>query len=139
MRRTAPIFLLLLALATFAPSLAVAQVLPTPAPTQVAPSPSLPVQLPDLSKSENPSSALQPYLNKQIDQKVALDRALVPIRRFMWTQIDRAGNDEDVDVFTDAANLPRATDLRDVPTTALIPAFMLSELKVAFAMGFKIL
>src|SRR5438552_11299938 len=61
MRRTAPIFLLLLlALATYAPSLAVAQVLPTPAPTQVAPSlPSLPVQLPDLSKSENLSSTLE--------------------------------------------------------------------------------
>src|SRR5204863_3695790 len=40
--------------------------------------------------------------------------------------------------FTDAANLPRASTFDDVPTTALIPAFMLSELKVAFAMGFRI-
>ena len=42
-----------------------------------------------------------------------------------------------MDVFMDAARLPRATDWKEVPTTALIPAFMLSELKVAFAMGFN--
>ena len=84
------------------------------------------------------NEALGPYLNKQIDQKTALNRALVPIRLFMSTQIERAGNEADVDVFTDAAKLPRATKWDDVPTTALIPAFMLSELKVAFAMGFKI-
>ena len=84
------------------------------------------------------NEALQPYLNRQIDQKAALDKALVPVRQFMKNQIDRAGNDADVDVFTDAANLPRATSWDDVPTTALIPAFMLSELKVAFGLGVKI-
>ena len=84
------------------------------------------------------NEALGPYLNKQIDQKTAMNRALVPIRLFMSTQIERGGNEADVDVFTDAAKLPRATKWDDVPTTALIPAFMLSELKVAFAMGFKI-
>ena len=84
------------------------------------------------------NQALGPYLNKQIDQKTAIGRALVPIRSFMSTQIERANNEADVDVFTDAAHLPRAQKWDDVPTTALIPAFMLSELKVAFAMGFKI-
>jgi flagellar biosynthetic protein FliP len=84
------------------------------------------------------NEALGPYLNKQIDQKTAMNRALVPIRLFMGTQIEHAGNEADVDVFTDAAKLPRASKWEDVPTTALIPAFMLSELKVAFAMGFKI-
>jgi flagellar biosynthetic protein FliP len=82
--------------------------------------------------------ALQPYLHDQIDQKTALSRGLAPVRQFMSEQIERAGNDADVDVFTDAAKLPRAQRWDDVPTTALIPAFMLSELKVAFAMGFKI-
>ena len=84
------------------------------------------------------NEALQPYLNKQIDQKAALEKGLAPIRQFMATQIERSGNDADVDVFTDAAHLPRAKSWDEVPTTALIPAFMLSELKVAFAMGFKI-
>ncbi len=84
------------------------------------------------------NEALQPYLNKQIDQKAALEKGLNPLRQFMASQIERAGNDADVDVFTDAAHLPRAKSWDEVPTTALIPAFMLSELKVAFTMGFKI-
>src|SRR6266516_2918485 len=66
------------------------------------------------------NEALQPYLNKQIDQKVALEKGLDPIRQFMATQIDRAGNDADVDVLTDAAHLPRAKSWDEVPTTALI-------------------
>src|SRR5688572_22781555 len=84
------------------------------------------------------SEALQPYLNNQLDAKQALDKGLVPVREFMTRQIERHGNEADVDVFTDAAKLPRAKTWNDVPTTALIPAFMLSELKVAFTMGFKI-
>ena len=84
------------------------------------------------------TEALQPYLNNQLDQKTALNKGLAPVRQFMCQQIDRAGNDGDVDVFTDAAHLPRATSWDDVPTTALVPAFMLSELKVAFSLGFKI-
>ena len=84
------------------------------------------------------SEALQPYLNGQLDQRVALERGLGPIRQFMTRQIEHAGNEANVDVFTDAARLPRAARWDDVPTTALIPAFMLSELKVAFTMGFKI-
>jgi len=84
------------------------------------------------------SEALQPYLNNQIDQKTALTRGLAPVRQFMSDQIDRAHNDGDIDVFTDAAHLPRATSYDDVPTTVLVPAFMLSELKVAFSLGFKI-
>ncbi|MEO6436586.1 MAG: flagellar type III secretion system pore protein FliP [Tepidisphaeraceae bacterium] len=84
------------------------------------------------------TEALQPYLNNQLDQKTAFERTLVPVRQFMCRQIEQAGNEGDVDVFTDAAKLPRATSWDHVPITALIPAFMLSELKVAFIMGFKI-
>lgn len=85
------------------------------------------------------SEALQPYLNKQLEQRQACEKAMAPIRLFMSSQIERAGNDADVDLFTDAAKLPRATSWEQVPTTALVPAFMLSELKVAFGMGFRIL
>ena len=84
------------------------------------------------------SEALQPYLNNQLDAKQALDKGLIPVRQFMSQQIERYGNEADVDVFTDAAKLPRAKTWDDVPITALIPAFMLSELKVAFTMGFRI-
>src|SRR4051812_36800487 len=93
------------------------------------------VMMPTWTRVNN--EALQPYLDRQIDQKTAWDRALIPVRLFMSTQIKGAGNDADVDVFTDAAQLPRAKEWDQVPTTALVPALMLSELKVAFAMGFK--
>jgi flagellar biosynthesis protein FliP len=84
------------------------------------------------------NEAVRPYLNEQIDARAALEKGLVPVREFMSQQIERHGNEADVDVFTDAAKMPRAKTWNDVPTTALIPAFMLSELKVAFTMGFKI-
>src|SRR6266508_4581672 len=48
------------------------------------------------------NDALQPYLNNQIDQKMAFERAQVPLREFMTRQIQSAGNDSDVFVFTDA-------------------------------------
>jgi flagellar biosynthetic protein FliP len=84
------------------------------------------------------NEALQPYLRGEMDQTTALAKGIGPMRQFMAKQIENAGNDRDVDVFTDAAKLPRATSWDEVPTTALIPAFMLSELKVAFSMGFRI-
>jgi flagellar biosynthetic protein FliP len=84
------------------------------------------------------SDALQPYLHGELDLPSALHKGMGPLRDFMSRQIERAGNDGDVDVFTDAASLPRAKSWNDVPTTALVPAFMLSELKTAFALGFRI-
>jgi flagellar biosynthetic protein FliP len=68
----------------------------------------------------------------------AVVRAQPPLRAFMTAQIQSANNDEDVFVFTDAAKLPRPTSFDQVPITSLIPAFILSELKTAFLMGFKI-
>jgi flagellar biosynthesis protein FliP len=84
------------------------------------------------------NEALQPYLNNQIDQKAAFEKAQVPVRQFMIRQIQSAGNDEDIFVFTDAAKQPRPQTWDQVGMTSLIPAFILSELKVAFIMGFKI-
>jgi flagellar biosynthetic protein FliP len=84
------------------------------------------------------NEALQPYLNNQIDQQTALEKARVPVHQFMTAQIQTAGNDEDIFVFTDAAKQPRPTTWDQVGMTSLIPAFILSELKVAFIMGFRI-
>jgi len=84
------------------------------------------------------NEAVQPYLHGQLDQQAAIKKGIGPVRDFMAKQIESARNEGDVDVFTDAANLPRAESWNDVPTTALVPAFMLSELKTAFAMGLKI-
>ena len=84
------------------------------------------------------STALAPYLNGKIDQEQALAAANLPVRQFMEHQIDAAGNQRDVDLFTDFAHEPRARTWDQVSTTALIPAFMISELKTAFLLGFKV-
>lgn len=81
--------------------------------------------------------ALQPYMKGEIEQRDALDRAIVPIRGFMVGQIQQAGNDEDVLLFTDRQELS-IEEWKDVGTMQLIPAFMLSEIKTAFLMGFKV-
>jgi flagellar biosynthesis protein FliP len=82
--------------------------------------------------------ALQPYLNGTIDQKSALAIAAAPMRDFMITQIERSHNEKDVDLFAQFAGKPRATTWDGVDTLTLIPAFMLSELKTAFLLGFKV-
>jgi flagellar biosynthetic protein FliP len=84
------------------------------------------------------SQALRPYMDGQIDQKTALANAQLPVREFMIKQIRAGDNDADVRLFTDAAGDPPPQRWDDVKTMALIPAFMLSELKTAFLMGFKI-
>ncbi|MCH7720156.1 MAG: flagellar type III secretion system pore protein FliP [Planctomycetes bacterium] len=87
--------------------------------------------------------AVNPYLNHEISQRVALDRALHHLRGFMYRQIDHQDNHEDIYLFLEYAQKRRippdeAVELGDVPTTVLIPSFILSELKAAFVMGFRI-
>ena len=84
------------------------------------------------------SLALQPYLDGHISQKDALAQAQVPLRDFMIRQIENTGNKEDVLLFTDYAGKTEPKTWDEVPTLTLIPAFMLSELKTAFLLGFKI-
>jgi flagellar biosynthesis protein FliP len=84
------------------------------------------------------TDALQPYLNGKIDQQAALANAVVPVREFMEKQIELAHNEADVDLFCQFAHEPRAKTWSGVSTMTLIPAFMLSELKTAFILGFKI-
>lgn len=81
--------------------------------------------------------ALQPYMDGQIDQPTAIANATAPIRDFMIGQIRKAGNDEDVYLFTDFAG-EKPKNWGDVSTLSLIPGFMLSELKTAFLLGFKV-
>mgnify|MGYP005855075223 CR=1 FL=1 len=84
------------------------------------------------------SEALQPYLDGKIDQRDALAKAQEPVRAFMINQINKAENWEDVYLFSDFAKEPRPQTWGEVKTITLIPAFMLSELRTAFLMGFKI-
>jgi len=82
--------------------------------------------------------ALQPYMNGTMSQEAALANAQGPIRTFMIRQIQQAKNDEDVFLLCEASGQETPTTWKEVPTLSLIPAFMLSELKTAFSMGFKI-
>jgi flagellar biosynthesis protein FliP len=80
------------------------------------------------------TTALQPYLAKQIDQKTAFDNALKPLREFMFRQV----REKDLALFTRVADQPRPANRDEVPTRVLIPAFVISELRVAFQMGFML-
>lgn len=79
-------------------------------------------------------TALQPYLNNKIGQEAALEKALLPMRDFMFAQTAES----DLTLLMDIAKVEAPNGQDDVPTMALIPAFMLSELKRAFEMGFLI-
>jgi flagellar biosynthetic protein FliP len=84
------------------------------------------------------NEAVQPYMNGVLDQKTALQTAVVPLRVFMLNQIRAGDNDADILLFSDVNHLPRPKKYEDVGTMTLIPAFMLSELKTAFYLGFKV-
>ena len=83
--------------------------------------------------------AIVPYTEEQIDLEQAWTRGIGPIRRFMSMQIERTDNAEDVHLFLSyLPDQPTPTSYDDVPLQALLPAFMLSELKTAFLIGFQI-
>jgi flagellar biosynthetic protein FliP len=84
------------------------------------------------------SQAIRPYLDGSITQTEALRLAEGPVREFMIRQIEATNNDEDVLLFHGFTGKPPPQTWADVSTMTLIPSFMLSELKTAFLIGFKI-
>ena len=78
--------------------------------------------------------ALQPYLAGTLPQATALTKAMEPIRMFMFRQV----NQKDVELFVGLAKIKRPQTTADVPTHVLLPAFIISELKTAFQLGFMI-
>jgi flagellar biosynthetic protein FliP len=76
-------------------------------------------------------SALQPYLEKKIGNEKALQNALTPLREFMFKQT----REKDLALFVDIAKLERPKNMADIPTTVLIPSFIISEVKTAFQIG----
>jgi flagellar biosynthesis protein FliP len=83
--------------------------------------------------------AIVPYTHKEISLEDAWTEGAAPIRRFMSQQIVRTGNDADVHLFLSyLPNQPAPASYDEVPLQALVPAFMLSELKTAFLIGFQI-
>jgi flagellar biosynthetic protein FliP len=78
--------------------------------------------------------AIDPYLNEKIDQKVAIERAEGPMREFMFSQT----REQDLELFLSLSKETKPENRDGVPTYVLIPAFVISELKTAFQIGFMI-
>ena len=84
--------------------------------------------------------AVVPYTNRQINIEQAWNAGCKPVRSFMTMQIEKTGNGDDVRLFLDYLPNTAGRDYQyyeDVPITAILPAFMLSELKIAFLIGFQ--
>jgi flagellar biosynthetic protein FliP len=82
--------------------------------------------------SEINTTALQPLSNGEIAEEEAISRAAGPIREFMFKHV----GEKDLGVFVDMAGLARPENREEIPTYVLIPAFITSELKTAFQIGF---
>ena len=78
--------------------------------------------------------AWEPLSHHEISLTVALKDAEEPLREFMFEQTSTA----DIALFENLAHRPRPATRADVPTFVLIPAFIVSELKTAFQIGFLI-
>lgn len=79
-------------------------------------------------------AAVQPYLAGEVSFQEALDRAEDPLREFMVSHT----REEDIAILTRAADQPNPESPETVPMGTLVPAFMLSELRSAFVIGFVV-
>lgn len=77
-------------------------------------------------------NAVKPYLNNQLTQQQAMDEAYKPLRSFMLKQT----REKDLALFLSISDADRPRNAEDVPFSAMVPAFVISELKTAFQMGF---
>jgi flagellar biosynthetic protein FliP len=77
-------------------------------------------------------TALQPYLAEEVQFQEAVQRAGQPVRTFMLSQV----KEKDVALFLRIAEAPRPETVDDLPYEVIIPAFITSELKAAFIIGF---
>ncbi len=79
-------------------------------------------------------TAIQPYLKEDITSVQALDAAIIPMKAFMLHQT----RIKDLETFAEIAGHPKVANNQDYPITIVIPAFVTSELKTAFQIGFMI-
>ena len=90
------------------------------------------IMSPTLNKIND--EALQPYLREEIAQDVAFRKGVGPLREFMLSQV----REQELSLLAEITMKTEPEEADDIPITTLIPAFMLSELKRAFMMGFMI-
>ena len=79
-------------------------------------------------------NAIIPYQNNEITQRVAFEKGIEPFRTFML----RYTRQQDLALFIEFSKIPEVTNIQEVPIYVLIPAFMISELKTAFQIGFML-
>tara|TARA_A100001015_G_C14829350_1_gene647961 strand:- start:234 stop:968 length:735 start_codon:yes stop_codon:yes gene_type:complete len=78
------------------------------------------------------TQALKPYYAGQISQKEAMTQAVTPITQFML----KLTREKDLELFIQFSHLDNVTNINNVPIWVIIPAFLISELKSAFQIGF---
>ena len=78
--------------------------------------------------------AIEPLSAQEITQEEAINNAITPLREFMLRQVRQ----EDLRLFMDIARMDTVDDVSEIPTTVVIPAFIISELRAAFIIGFLI-
>jgi flagellar biosynthetic protein FliP len=78
--------------------------------------------------------AVQPYIKGEITQTEALDKAAVPMKKFMYSHT----RTKDLQLFMGYTKMEKPKSYEDIPLSVMVPAFAISELKTAFQMGFMI-
>jgi flagellar biosynthesis protein FliP len=78
------------------------------------------------------TQVMQPYMAQEITAQDALKQAVVPLRTFMLRQ----AQEKDLRLFVQIGRQPRPQTPDDIPLSSLLPAFVISELKTAFQIGF---
>ncbi|MBO8151502.1 MAG: flagellar biosynthetic protein FliP [Candidatus Neomarinimicrobiota bacterium] len=78
------------------------------------------------------ASAIQPYINGEITQKEAIDNAIKPLKKFMLKQT----RPKDLELFLDLRGEGRPATPDELALSTVVPAFIISELKTAFQIGF---
>lgn len=84
--------------------------------------------------SEINEEAVQPYAAGNMSQEEAIEKGMAPLREFMLREV----NAKDLALFMDIAQVGVVEGYDDIPTEVLIPAFIISELRAAFIIGFLI-
>lgn len=80
------------------------------------------------------NNGITPFLDGKVDEKVAVTETLRPLREFMYRQT----RENDLKLMLEIGRVETPETFEDLPTSALIPAFVLSELKTAFQIGFML-
>jgi len=78
--------------------------------------------------------SVQPFLKDKISQDVAITNAMAPVRTFMLKEV----REKDLMLFVKLAKIERPKTASDLPTYIIVPSFIISELRIAFQLGFVV-